>query len=77
MKNMTGRAAPSKPSNLHAAVLVEAKRQKITGYALQKATALPLSTIQRFLAAEVSPTVATVEAVAKALGLAIKVEKIP
>ena len=74
MQTMSGRAAPSEPSKLHAEVLKEARRQKSTGYGLQKATGLPLSTVQRFLAAEVSPTVATLEAVAKALGLVVKVE---
>lgn len=75
VKSMSGRPAPSKPSDLHAAVLAEALRQKATGYGLQKATGLTLSTVQRFLGAEVSPTVATLEAIAKALGLVIEIRK--
>ncbi len=72
---MTGRPAPATTSPLHAAVLEEIHRQQITGYRLQKESGLPLRTIQRFIGAEVSPTVATLETIAKALGLIIKVEK--
>lgn len=75
LQDMTGRTAPSHPSPTHAAILAEVKRQGISGYALTKASGLTLSTVQRFMAGENSPTIATLEAIAKALGLAIEVRK--
>lgn len=71
---MTGRTPPVKPSPVHRAILAEVKRVKLSGYALQKATGMPLRTVQRFINGEGSPTLATVETVAAALGLVVKVE---
>ena len=45
------------------------------GYRLQKASGIPLRTIQRFIGAENSPTVATLETIAKAVGLEIRVDR--
>jgi DNA-binding phage protein len=75
MKPMSGRQAPSTISTLHREVLEEVRHQGATGYALAQKTGLPTSTMHRFLDGQGSPTLATVEAVAKALGLVIKVEK--
>lgn len=70
---MTGRAAPNEPSPTHALILAEIERQGLTGYAIGKKAGIPLSTVHRFLDGENSPTIATLEAIAKALGLAIEV----
>jgi len=55
-------------------VLSEIRRQEISGYRLQKLTGMPLRTVQRFLDADGSPTVATLEMVAKALGVTIHID---
>lgn len=53
-----------------------AKRQGVTAYALAQKTGLAINSAQRFLAGQGSPTIATVEAVAAALGLRITVEPV-
>lgn len=52
-----------------------AKRDGVTGYRLAKDAGIQLATAQRFLAGDLNPTASTVEAIAKALGVAIKVER--
>lgn len=71
---MTGRSAPKTMSPTHADIVREARRQGLSGYALRKTTGLGLTTLQRFFAGEGSPTLATVEAIAKALGMVVKAE---
>ena len=73
LQPMPGRTAPTKPGPTYRAILAEVKRQGVTGYALAKRAELPLSTMQRFLSGEGSPTITSIEAVAKALGMAISV----
>jgi len=72
---MAGRAAPDRISVVHKAIIAEAKRQGATAYNLWKTTGISLHTVQRFLAGEGSPTIDTVERIAKALGLSIEVRK--
>lgn len=72
---MAGRAAPERISPTHRAVVAEARRQQVTAYSLWKSTGISLHTVQRFLAGEGSPTIDTVERIAKALGLTIEVRK--
>lgn len=57
------------------AIQREAKRQESTAYGLAKATGLRVYTVTRFLVGQGSPTIDTVERIAKALGLTITVEK--
>jgi DNA-binding phage protein len=72
---MSGRHPPKTISPIVAAIQREAKRQGLTGYSLRKATNLPLRTVQRFLRAEGSPTLATVETIAKAVGVVLRAER--
>lgn len=68
---------PIPPRKISAALKVlaaEAKRRGLTAYALAKQTGLGINTIQRALDGEVSPSLATLEAIAKALGMVVKVE---
>ena len=69
------RQAPTKVSPIAKALRAEAKRQDLTPYALAKATGLSITTVDRGLSGEVSPTLATVEAVAEALGFRLTLEK--
>ena len=64
------RAVSGVVSEIH----VEIQRQRLTSYALAQKTGLRISTMQRLIAGEGSPTIATLDAVALALGLRIKVE---
>jgi len=66
---------PKTPGTIVSAIQAEAKRQGVTAYRLAKDTGLRLHTCQRILAGDGSPTVATVEAVVKALGLVIDVRR--
>ena len=66
---------PAKISAVVRSLTVEANRQQLTPYALGKATGLSITTIDRALSGKVSPTIATLEAIAKALGLVIEVKK--
>lgn len=77
MSDMSGRQAPESVSILHRQILKAVKAQEMTGYGLAKITGLPTSTMHRFLDAQGSPTLATIEAVAKALGLVIEVRPQP
>jgi len=72
---MTKLPPPSVPSPVIEAIRKAASEQGVTAYALAKSTGHSNSTIQRFLAGEVSPSLATVEAIAKALGLVVDVRK--
>jgi DNA-binding phage protein len=71
---MSLRAPPKKPSAAITALQGEAQRRRLTAYRLAKATGLRIHTIQRFMAGVGSPTIATVEAIAEALGMVIKAE---
>ncbi len=66
---------PEVPSRTVLAIQREAKRQQSTAYGLAKATGLRVYTATRFLAGQGSPTIDTVERIAKALGLRVNVEK--
>ena len=52
-----------------------AKRDGVTGYRLAKDADIQLATAQRFLASDLNPTASTVESIAKALGMVVKVER--
>lgn len=75
MKYMTKNPKPQRLSPVIAQIRQEAERQGKTAYALAQATGHSISSMQRMLAGEVSPSLATLEAVASALGLRITVEK--
>lgn len=67
-----------KPDRLPAFVrdlAAEAKRQGITASALSRSAKVPLGTAQRLLAGDLNPTASTVEQIARALGLVVKVER--
>lgn len=66
---------PDKTPVLVKILQAEANRQGRTAYWIKQASGISLYTAQKLLAGELNPTAATVEAVAKALGLTIKVEK--
>ena len=66
---------PDKIPALAKALTAEAHKQGRTSYWLKQESGIPLSTAQRLLAGDLNPTASTIEAVAKALGLTIKVEK--
>ena len=68
---------PDKIPQLAKALMTEASRQERTAYWLSRASGISLSCAQRLLAGDLNPTATTIEAVAKALGLAIRVEKTP
>ena len=64
---------PATLSSVIVALAREAKRLDLTAYAIAKTSELPVSTVQRALDGMTSPTLVTVEAVADALGMEIKV----
>ena len=66
---------PEVASRTVLAIQREAKRQQSTAYGLAKATGLRVYTVSRFLAGEGSPTIDTVERIAKALGLTVTVSR--
>jgi len=76
MKTMTKPPPPKSPSVVLLTIRKEAKARDLTAYALAKETGLGVNTIQRMLDGVVSPSLNTLEAVAAALGLTIKVEKV-
>lgn len=55
-------------------LMATAKRDAVTAYRLAKDAGVPLSSAQRFLAGDLNPTASTVEAIAKALGMVVRVE---
>ena len=71
---MAIRPAPTKLSPVMRSLQAEAKRQEVTAYAIAKHTGIAVNTIRRMLMGEGSPTLATVESVATALGMVVKVE---
>ena len=73
---MTSMVKPDKTPQLAKALMEEASRQERTAYWLSRASGISLSCAQRLLAGDLNPTATTVEAVAAALGLTIKVEKV-
>lgn len=67
-----------KPEKLPAFVkelMAAAKRDGVTAYRLAKDAMVPLSSAQRFLAGDLNPTASTIESIAKALGMVVKVER--
>ena len=52
----------------------EIANRGLTAYALAKQTGLRLSTMQRLMAGQGSPTIATLDSVAHAIGLRIRTE---
>jgi DNA-binding phage protein len=64
---------PSKASPVLQAIREEVSRQGSNPYRLAKLTGLRISTMQRFLAGDGSPTLSTIEAVVEALGLELAV----
>jgi predicted transcriptional regulator len=66
---------PNKLPSFVKELLAEAKRQDVTAYRLAKDAGVPLATAHRLLAGDLNPTASTLEAIAKALGVAIKVDK--
>lgn len=73
---MAGRHPPTNISPVVAALRLRAKQMEVSGYRLAKSTGLPCSTVQRVLAGSVSPTLSTVEAIAKVLGMRISAEDV-
>lgn len=73
---MSKRLPPTKVSPVVQAMQDEAKRRKLTAYGLAKATGLRIQTMQRLLAGKGSPTLTTLEAVAAALELQLKVDRL-
>ncbi|MBA3936926.1 MAG: helix-turn-helix transcriptional regulator [Planctomycetes bacterium] len=77
MLDLMANLPPSpKSSAAYRAILKEAKHQGLTAYALAKDTGLSINTVRGFLIQRGSPTLTTVEAIARALGLAIQVSPI-
>lgn len=73
--SMPIRPPPTNTSPIVRMLQAEAKRQRFTDYALAKASGLSIPTITRAFSGRVSPTLATVEVIAAALGLVVKVER--
>lgn len=67
------RPPPVRLSPVVRAIRDEVKRKDLTAYAIAQMTKLNVTTVSRALSGEVSPTINTVETVAKALGLVIEV----
>ena len=57
------------------ALVAEAKRQEWTTYRFKHAGVMSASAALRFLAGDLNPTASTCEAIAKALGLTITLER--
>ena len=72
---MAKNSVPEAPGRVLADLRKMADKQGLTAYALAKITGHSVSTCHRVLNSEVSPSLATVEAIAKALDLVIKIEK--
>jgi len=66
---------PESSSPVVAALQAQASLQKLTAYRLAKLTGLRIQTMQRFLAGQGSPTIATVDAVAGAMGLVVALKR--
>lgn len=69
---------PRTPAKVSPVILLfqkEAKDQEMTAYAIAKAIGTPVSTVQRALNGETSPSLFTVESIADALGLVLAVKK--
>jgi DNA-binding phage protein len=75
MDDMSKTPRPDKPSEVLIKIRKEAQKQGLTAYAIAKSTGLGINTIQRMLDGVVSPSLTTLEAVAKALGMVVKIEK--
>jgi DNA-binding phage protein len=72
--DMTKNPTPQSLSPVLIRLRERAKKQGITAYALAQLTGHSISTCQRTLDGEVSPSLATVEAVAKALGMRVALQ---
>ena len=75
MDDMPKRPTPDELSPVMAAICKEVTRRGLTAYSVAKECGLPISTVQRALAGETSPTLSTVEAIAHALGMVVKAER--
>ncbi len=81
MQAMTKPPAPEELSRVIVSIQKEAKRQGLTAYAIadlitkDRGTKMHIRTVQRCIDGDVSPSLATLEAVSKALGLVIEVRK--
>lgn len=75
---MVNSTAMVKPDRLPAFVrdlATEAKRQGVTASALSRNAKVPLGTAQRLMAGDLNPTASTVESIAKALGVVVRMER--
>lgn len=72
---MPKRLPPKKISQIMAALAAKAQERELTAYAIAKSCGLSIPAVQRALDGKVSPTLGTVEAIAKALGMVVKVEE--
>lgn len=72
---------PKRPQDAPSPVVValqrEAARRKLTAYRLAQLTGLRIQTMQRLLAGQGSPTIATLDAVAAALGQVVALKRAP
>lgn len=74
--DMTKNPTPNALSDVLTNLRDAAKAQGVSTYALAQKTGHSISTCQRVLDGEVSPSLATVEAVAEALGMRVVLEKL-
>jgi DNA-binding phage protein len=74
-EGMPKRLPPKKISQAMATLAAAAEERGLTAYAIAKTCGLSIPAVQRALDGKVSPTLATVEAIAKALGMVVKVER--
>jgi transcriptional regulator with XRE-family HTH domain len=77
MDDMTKKPPPAETSAVLQYIQKTIKKQGFTAYSLSKKTGLGISTVQRVIDSEVSPSLATLETIAKALGLVIEVKPAP
>jgi transcriptional regulator with XRE-family HTH domain len=71
---MAARSTKRVSSPIVDAIRAEMKRQGVTGYRLAKDAGIRVYTVQRLIAGIGSPTLATLEAVAMALRMTLKIE---
>jgi DNA-binding phage protein len=76
-QRMPIKPAPEIMSQVIRSLQAEAERKELTSYALAKLMGLNHTTIDRALSGDVSPTLATVEAIAKALEFTVTAAPTP
>jgi len=69
------RPPPERTSPVVRVIQAEAKQRGTTAYGLAKTTGLRVDTTTRLLAGKGNPTLATLEVVAKAMGLRLRMER--